>query len=398
MSRWRGYERHVATVAPDIMRSITGTTKKITVAEDVRVPGRNASHQVDVLARAGRLSLFIECKDHSRPLSKDTVSTTLYNFLDVCLGNPKQTWALALVAPTDTPMKARLPAARPEGIFAAPPNLVGRSVATTTHFVYFSPPSGLVEITPFFLTDDGVPIFDARMPGPADAGVLWEQLTNPLRSLPSRVDAGLGLATVDPENLARDHRSNRTVIHGLMHLGRVQEATYMREIFDRDRPLPPGAEVEDSMMRFLLARSRYPQSRRAGRRPLGALERSIGKVALLEEVSLTVFIAPVIARWGGDGLGMLGKIEPKVAALEIEEGPYFEVLRLVRIAQIASSSTERDELLEAAGVLTRGLPIWNRSIAERLLTAVDAKPASLHGIEVPFDIEEWETPGSSQAR
>jgi hypothetical protein len=395
MSTWRDYQRQVCEIGGDIHRSLTGALGPVFAAEEQFVLGRNGPHRIDVLIKSGRSAFFIECKYYpNEPIAKPQVTSTIYDFLDVCRANTDYTWSLVFVSPTEIPPKARIPALRSDGIYLSPSNLSGGSLANSTHFVFFKPPEGPRDAAPFFITsDDGSRAHFTGGSRELSRDRMIERLHDPRRQLWERVHAGLALFAQEPESFVSDPHAHRSLIHGLMHLGRSQEALYVRRFGARDVRDVAGARIEELMMRFQLAQRRYRRAASPGADSIAEMRKMLGGLSLLDDVSTKAFIAPIIARRGSkeEGLSLLASIEDRVRALDIVEAPYFEALRLVRTAQLVDSPTQRQELLSSAQLVVGELPIWNRLIGDALISAVETDLRTLHGIDVPFDVEEWST-------
>lgn len=366
--------------------------------EDARRSGVNSPHQIDVLVTSGVDALFIECKRYiGREVTKGDVAESVYNFMDICARATEWKWHLAIIAPREIPLAARMPVLNPHAIPTVK-NLAGGSLTSSTHFVYFKPPDAPSQPAPFFVLDEkkstiGLP---DRMES-VEVVELWERLHAGGRSVSERVNAGLALLARDRALLARNENASRVLVHGLMHLGRVQEALYVRRMIGTDRRNSTSA-IEDLMMKFQLDQQRYPRRTGAGNRAIDALGKMVGKVlSVRDEVGIRSFVGPVIARRENreDGLALLDGVERCLGGLETEDAPYYEVLRLTRKAQFARAASERDELLGQARSIQAALPVWNRAMAAALIQATEARPRSLYGLEIPFDVEEWLPPAKA---
>jgi hypothetical protein len=394
LTDWQAYQCDVAGVAGDLLAAVvTGRRGSVQVQESVDVAGRNGSHQVDVLVTDGNNALFIECKNHNRVLTKDAVSATLYNFLDVCSGNRGFRWSLAIVSATDIPEKARLPAMRPDGIYVPAENLAGRSLADSCHFFYFKPPRNPELAVPLYLTSGRAGSLVAAGAPDAEPDVLETCAHDATVALPTRIAAGLRLIAQRPNTLWDDRELTETILHGLMHMGLVQEAFYLQRMqLTRGvggRGQTRSGRIDELMMQFLLTRRRYAHNSKAGWRSLEALGQMIAEASTLQRLAIETFVGPVLARHGDEaGFAMLADVELLVPRLDAEYASYYELLRLVRIGQVVGG-TRRDELFQRAHSLVSDLPVWNRYFSSALLAAAACDAGSLHGIDTPFDATEW---------
>ncbi len=389
---WQVYQRDVGQVASDIMTSLTGDHRDLRVSEDVRVIGGNGrENRIDVLVRAGSDALFIECKDHSRRLNKGVVAAVVNNFQNVASGAPELRWRLAIVAPLDIPVAARAPAIQPSTIPIVN-NMAGGSLSRSSHFVYFAPPRDPLTPVPLFVLDEHDPrIGQTAAMGSPTAEASWGILHDARLPLAARVTAGLSLLARDPELMARNDGASRALVHGLMHLGRIQEAMYVRRLIPARGSRDVAIQIEQHMIRFQLLRQRYPHLSQTGKKEIQALDRMVGAVPLRDDASIRTFAGPIIAMWGDRdrGLDLLAGVEPRAEALDAEDAPYFQLLQFVREAQLASSEAEKGDLLFNARAVLDRLPAWNRFLGEALIEATEVRPAFLHGLLVPFDVEEW---------
>lgn len=388
VNTWRSYEDDVATIAGDLLAALVGGRFRPLVQRRIRLAGRNGPHQIDVLATAGRQALFIECKHHSTPLTKDSVTSTLYNFLDVCNANRIYSWSLAMVSSTDIPIKARLPAMRPEGIYSVPANVAGGSLATAVHFVYFRPPRAPERSAPFLLNAQGGSMLRA---GPSKATTYDEAaviVADQRLDLGSRVAAGLVLAAVDPGTLARDLDASRVLVHGLLHLGQVQEALYLQKAIIRQRGVAISDEIARLMMVFQLHRGRYGPRIGTNARTMRQLLRLAGEVPARDLLAIQTFAGPVLARQSPDeGIAMMNAAA--LTGRETDNAGYFELLRLVRMSQVVEDASWSRELTHQAAIIVPTLPAWHRFLAVSLMAAVASDGTRMHGIEAPFDATEW---------
>ena len=397
---WQRYEESVFAIAGDLMAALTGTHKRVRVEKDVLLKGGNGlDHRADVLAIAGSEALFIECKHFVRkPIEASHVFETVSKFLNACRSRPALRWRLAMVASQDIRPKVQTAATH----FPAVPiaaNLAGGTLRDSAHFVYFNPPREPSSPSPLFVVDGGeVSPFRTGIDhiSEFDEEREREQLRDLRAPLALRVKAGLCLLTHRSGALLASADASRTLVHGLMHLGRVQEAMYVRRLTGPPRADDASLEIEDHMMRFNLANSYGARGPRPGWRQIQALRRMIGSGSLRDDVSLRSFIGPVIARLGDEeeGRRLLAGVQPRAGALDTEDAPYYELLRLVRSAQISKTPTERKELLGAGRYVLGELPVWNRHMGEALVRATEAHPQTMYGLDVPFDVEEWSAGGS----
>jgi hypothetical protein len=388
MTRWKEYERSVAQIAPDLLLAC-GATGPITTKQQAWLPGRNGRHQIDVLAQDGRQALFVECKDHHRVLTKDAVSATIYNFLDVCQANRGLRWCLAIVSSSDIPQSAQMPALRPDGIWARVPNLARRTLAQSCSFVYFDPPRSPLPITPFLLHDDHVELLG--IPGPIAAERLRVQLDDSAASPEIRVAAGLRLAALAPDELVQDRAAARTVVHGLLHFDRPLDAYYLLRLLAQTNPRARDRPVDELMIVHQIASRRYPRRAFPGRTSLAKLCALLPDAPPVEKLSIATFAGPVLAQNGeARGTELLASVPAGVQELESVDRNYYELLSLTREAQLSPDLYERAELLAHAKSLVGELPQWNQYFANGLLAATEADPRTLHGIAAPFDAAAWQ--------
>jgi hypothetical protein len=392
---WQRYEESVAAIAGDLMMALTGSGKRVRIEKNVLLKGANGlDHRADVLATAGSEALFIECKHFVRkPIQASHVFETVPKFLNACSARPSMRWRLVMVASQDIRRKVQTAATHfPAAPIAA--NLAGGTLRASAHFVYFNPPRDPFSPSPLFVVDDGGV-------SPYRTGVErisefneereWDQLRDLRAPLALRVSAGLCLFGHRSGALLASPGASRTLVHGLMHLGRVQEAMYVRRLTGPPRANDASLEIEDHMMRFNLANSYGARAARPGWKQIQALRRMVGAGSLRDDVSVRSFIGPVIARLGDEeeGRRLLAGVRPRAGALDTEDAPYYELLRLVRSAQVSKTPTEREELLEAGRSVLGELPVWNRHMGGALVRATEAHPQTMYGLDVPFDVEEW---------
>ncbi len=348
---WQDYEQNVTDIAGDLMASLVDQVGSVRTKRDAAIAGRNGPHRIDVLAEDGKNALFIECKNHQRVLTKDAVSATLYNFLDVCLGNPHLRWSLAIVSASDIPDRARLPASRPNGIYAPPTNLAQGTLSRSCFFVYFSPPRSPELSAPFLLREHGrVDLVATADNLDSDVDTLQAAVDDAALPLLTRVGAGFRIAALQPDALTRDARSARTLIHGLLHLGLVQDAFYIHHLLNAQRrgdTQDQVAQIDELMMRFQLARRRYINRRTAGDICIKKLSKMFNNAPITQKVSIATFAGPVLAQRGdASGLEMLATVEQGSRRLDTPDASYYEILRLVRTAQVVRDLGLRKDFVE----------------------------------------------------
>lgn len=390
MTGWKEYESAVAQIAPDLLLAY-GATGPITTRQHAWLPGRNGRHQIDVLVQDGRQALFVECKNHHRVLTKDVVSATIYNFLDVCRANREFRWSLAVVSSSDIPRSAQIPALRPDGIWARIPNLARGTLAQSCSFVYFDPPRSPLPLTPFLLHNDQIQLLG--IPGSISTERLREQLDDPVATPEIRVAAGLRLAALAPDELVHDGAAARTVVHGLLHLDRLLDAHYLLRLFARVNPRTrdTSTRVDELMIVHQIVSRRYPRRAFPGKASLAKLCALLPAASPVQKLSIATFAGPVLVQNGDPrGTELLATVPAGVQQLKSEDRDYYEFLALTRAAQVTPDLYARADLLAHAQGLIGGLPQWNQYFAAGLLAATEANPQILHGIAAPFDAVAWQ--------
>jgi hypothetical protein len=347
---------------------------------------------MDILVEDGRIALLIECKWRgAREPERSAVETTLFRFLDLAEKYPHLKWVLAFVAQREIPPKSRRPTILR---FLHPPsNLLRESLTASTHFVFFDPPRDPAAPAPYFVTDSGnLGLGLAGIEHIVDTEEMWERLRDGTLPLSAQVEAGMALGFHNPEILRAEEAALRGLVHGLMHLGRLREALYVRRMFGGDGDSSDREVVESLMLDFHFTRWREPRRERAGAKAIGQMMRLLGRTSLQAELAIRTFAGPIRARWGcGDGWSMLDGVENRVRRLETEDAPYYELLGAVRTAQLVAPAGEREELLVQAEHLLTGLPANNRLMGSALISAARADAGALHGIETRFNVEAGNT-------
>jgi hypothetical protein len=87
---------------------------------------------------------------------------------------------------------------------------------------------------------------------------------------------------------------------------------------------------------------------------------------------------------------MLASVQRNARQLDVPDNGYYELLRLIRTAQVVHDMGLREHLIQSAHTLIDDLPDWNRYFAANLVAAVERNAGPLYGVEAPFDATDWE--------
>lgn len=248
---WRAYQQQVADVASAIAHRIIGGVKvnsvKLDVPVDVGIPHPRCT---DVLVEAGVHGIVIEYKRFSRRLGKDVILPRLIDFIDICLANPDRKWTFCLVAATDVPRAAREPVTTLTRAGLTIPNFENGTLAASSHFVFYRP----VSIDVGILLDEETVVGGIILPDVADILSQHDVLMHASLPLTARATAGLRLAQRDLRRTGFDAETATALIHGLLHLGMVQEAHYLLRHWHTLRPPTASAYVDELMARYQIGR------------------------------------------------------------------------------------------------------------------------------------------------
>lgn len=384
---WRRYQQAVAELAPDLAWALTGRPPREIQIEAPIEGLQGHRHRVDVLVDLGTSMICFECKHFAQPLSKDTLSPRLTDFVDICLAHPSKSWTLCFVSASHIPPAARTAVAVWQSANASMDNLERLTLADSCHFCYFRPTwarAGLI-------VDEDESVREVVVQGVPPAPDLHEILMNPDLAVGLRARAGLWLAQQDLDRLGSDQQAAYSLRHCLLHLDMLHEDRFLLKYWISHGFGRESFVVDELTAKYRLARRYHGNLPRAGFRALGAMVRLFGSSSVDEQLSIETFAGPALIRMGDHegGHALLSTVSSLASPSSALHGPYHRFLAHARRGQLSGDREFGAEELAHAETLRAELPTWNRALADTLLSSIRSDPATLYGIDVPL----WPEPG-----